>query len=70
MKHTFLATALLASAGTLGAAGTAAADEVEVLHWWTSGGRGRGPERAQGGPGIKGVTWQDMRWPAGAAPRP
>ena len=60
MKRTFLATALLASAGTLGAAGTAAADEVEVLHWWTSGGEAAALNVLKEDLESKGVTWQDM----------
>lgn len=61
MKRKFLTTALLASAGALGAAGaTAVADEVEVLHWWTSGGEAAALNVLKEDLESKGVTWQDM----------
>ena len=61
MKRKFLTTALLASAGALGAAGTTAvADEVEVLHWWTSGGEAAALNVLKEDLESKGVTWQDM----------
>jgi len=41
-QTTTVATALAA----VMAAPAAAQDAVEVQHWWTSGGRGRGPRRA------------------------
>ena len=61
MKRKFLTTALLASAGALGTAGTTAvADEVEVLHWWTSGGEAAALNVLKEDLESKGVTWQDM----------
>ena len=69
MKRKFLTTALLASAGAFGAT-TAAADEVEVLHWWTSGGEAAALNVLKEDLESKGVIWQDMPVAGGAAPRP
>ena len=60
MKRKFLTTALLASAGALGANTAAVADEVEVLHWWTSGGEAAALNVLKEDLESKGVTWQDM----------
>ena len=57
MKRKFPTMALLASAGAFGAA---AADEVEVLHWWTSGGEAAALNVLKEDLESKGVTWQDM----------
>jgi len=41
-------------------AGSAQADEVEVLHWWTSGGEAAALNVLKDDLESKGVTWQDM----------
>lgn len=55
---------LLAAAGalltTLTAGGLRAAPEVEVLHWWTSGGEAAALNILKKDLESKGVTWKDM----------
>lgn len=58
---------LLASAAiTLGAAQVGHAQEVEVLHWWTSGGEGEAVGVLKDRLADEGVTWQDMAIAGGA----
>ena len=54
LKKLALATALAASSSAF------AAGEVEVLHWWTSGGEGAALNVLKDDLGGKGVSWQDM----------
>src|SRR5215212_612184 len=52
---------LLAGVCALGFAATAhAADQVEVLHWWTSGGEAAALDVLKKDLESKGVTWADM----------
>jgi len=51
---------LMASALTLTAAPAIAADEVEVLHWWTSGGEAAALNVLKDDLQSKEVGWQDM----------
>jgi glucose/mannose transport system substrate-binding protein len=52
---------LLTTAMTLGMAlPVAAAEQVEVLHWWTSGGEAAALNVLKGNLEKEGVTWQDM----------
>ena len=60
MKRKLLATSLIASAVVLGTETAAAAGEVEVLHWWTSGGEAAALNVLKDDLESKGVTWQDM----------
>ena len=60
MVRKTLTTGLLASAMTLGAGTATAAGEVEVLHWWTSGGEAAALNVLKEDLESKGVTWQDM----------
>ena len=54
LKKLALATALAASSSAF------AAGEVEVLHWWTSGGEGAALNVLKDDLSGKGVSWQDM----------
>jgi len=54
LKKLALATAIAASMGAN------AADQVEVLHWWTSGGEAAALNVLKDDLGGNGVTWQDM----------
>ena len=60
MKRRVLAAGLIASAVVLGTETAAAAGEVEVLHWWTSGGEAAALNVLKEDLESKGVTWQDM----------
>ena len=51
---------LLTSAALLGLTAIAHADEVEVLHWWTSGGEAAALDVLKKDLESKGVTWKDM----------
>jgi glucose/mannose transport system substrate-binding protein len=51
---------LLASAFSMFAVSMAVADEVEVLHWWTSGGEAAALDVLKKDLEGKGVTWKDM----------
>jgi glucose/mannose transport system substrate-binding protein len=55
LRKFFLTTAALA-----GLTAMAHADEVEVLHWWTSGGEAAALEVLKKDLESKGVTWKDM----------
>ena len=61
LRRTLLASAVsllaLAAAPTLPAL---AADEVEVLHWWTSGGEAAALEVLKKKLESQGITWKDM----------
>ena len=51
----------LACAGALGlSAGAAAAQDVEVLHWWTSGGEAAALNVLKENLAAQGIGWQDM----------
>ena len=52
------AVALACTAALL--AGTAYAGEVEVLHWWTSGGEAKAATELKGTMQKKGHTWKDF----------
>jgi glucose/mannose transport system substrate-binding protein len=58
LHATHLAMAL-AAAGLLGAT-AARAGEVEVLHWWTSGGEAKAVTTLKGAMQAKGHTWKDF----------
>ena len=60
MVRKVLATSLVASAVALGTNAATAAGEVEVLHWWTSGGEAAALNVLKEDLESKGVTWQDM----------
>ena len=51
---------LLTTAALVGISAMAHADEVEVLHWWTSGGEAAALEVLKKDLESKGVTWKDM----------
>jgi glucose/mannose transport system substrate-binding protein len=51
---------LLTTAALMGLTAMAHADEVEVLHWWTSGGEAAALEVLKKDLESKGVTWKDM----------
>jgi glucose/mannose transport system substrate-binding protein len=55
-----LAPALLAAAATVLLAGTARAGEVEVLHYWTSGGEAKAAAALKATLQAKGHTWRDF----------
>jgi glucose/mannose transport system substrate-binding protein len=50
----------LTTAALMGLTAMAHADEVEVLHWWTSGGEAAALEVLKKDLESKGVTWKDM----------
>ena len=52
--------ALAAACLLFSPSGAAGAAEVEVLHWWTSGGEAAALNVLKGDLESKGVTWQDM----------
>lgn len=56
MRKTLVAVAALAAI----AAGSARAGEVEVLHWWTSGGEARAATALKSTMQAKGHTWKDF----------
>ena len=51
---------LLTTAALMGLAAMAHADEVEVLHWWTSGGEAAALNVLKKTLEGQGVTWKDM----------
>jgi glucose/mannose transport system substrate-binding protein len=51
---------LLAAAAALSTAGVARAGEVEVLHWWTSGGEAKAAAELKATLQAKGHTWKDF----------
>jgi glucose/mannose transport system substrate-binding protein len=51
---------LLTTAAVMGLTAMAHADEVEVLHWWTSGGEAAALEVLKKNLESQGVTWKDM----------
>ena len=55
LKTTTSALAALAISGSI-----AAADDVEVLHWWTSGGEAAALNVLKGDLEAQGIGWQDM----------
>ena len=50
----------LTTAALVGLTAMAHADEVEVLHWWTSGGEAAALDVLKKDLESKGVTWKDM----------
>ena len=60
MVRKTLAASLVTTAVALGVNAASAADEVEVLHWWTSGGEAAALNVLKEDLESKGVTWQDM----------
>ena len=60
MVRKTLAASLVTSAVALGVNAASAANEVEVLHWWTSGGEAAALKVLKEDLESKGVTWQDM----------
>ncbi|MBZ8139824.1 sugar ABC transporter substrate-binding protein [Rubrivivax gelatinosus] len=58
MKNTPIRT--LAAAAALVACGIAQAGEVEVLHWWTSGGEAKAAAALKASMQAKGHTWKDF----------
>ncbi|MCC9647571.1 ABC transporter substrate-binding protein [Rubrivivax sp. JA1029] len=58
MKNTPIRT--LAAAAALAACGMAQAGEVEVLHWWTSGGEAKAAAALKATMQAKGHTWKDF----------
>lgn len=59
MKHLRVTSALVC-ASAMGLAAPVAADEVEVMHWWTSGGEGAAVAVLKEDLEGKGTTWRDM----------
>ena len=51
---------LMTTAALMGLTAMAHADEVEVLHWWTSGGEAAALDVLKKDLESKGVTWKDM----------
>ncbi len=60
MVRNILIAGMIASGMTLGPRLAAAAGEVEVLHWWTSGGEAAALNVLKDDLESKSVTWQDM----------
>ena len=60
MVRNMMIAGLIASGVALGPGTAAAAGEVEVLHWWTSGGEAAALNVLKEDLESKGVTWQDM----------
>ncbi|NLR75850.1 carbohydrate ABC transporter substrate-binding protein [Leeia sp. IMCC25680] len=56
----------LTVAGVVSAAGAAVAGEVEVLHWWTSGGEAKSVAELKKMMQAKGHTWKDFAVAGGA----
>ena len=50
----------LAAVSSVALAGVAQAGEVEVLHWWTSGGEAKAAAELKGAMQKKGHTWKDF----------
>ena len=55
-----MATSALVSGLALFSAATYAAEEVEVLHWWTSGGEAAALNVLKENLEGQGITWNDM----------
>jgi glucose/mannose transport system substrate-binding protein len=53
-------TLTMTAAAFVGSAGLAAADDVEVLHWWTSGGEAAALNVLREDLAGQGIGWQDM----------
>lgn len=60
MKLTHLATSLLAATALMSAASVVQAAEVEVLHYWTSGGEAKSVAELKKMMEAKGITWKDF----------
>ena len=60
MVRNILIAGVVASGAALGPQLATAAGEVEVLHWWTSGGEAAALNVLKEDLESKGVTWQDM----------
>ncbi len=60
MNHKALSACVLAAFAAGAAAGATAAPEVEVLHYWTSGGEARSVAELKKSLTAKGVTWKDF----------
>ncbi len=58
-KWTWLAGAALIGAAVIGVPAARAADQVEVLHWWTSGGEAAGLAVLKHDLSEQGVVWKD-----------
>jgi len=56
LKASLIATTALVMAAT----SAQAADEVEVLHWWTAGGEAGALTVLKDDLSTKGITWKDM----------
>ncbi len=65
-KSLFAAVAMAVSAGFIGAVGNASAAEVEVLHWWTSGGEAKSVAELKKMMEAKGHKWKDFAVAGGA----
>lgn len=63
LRHTLLG---LTVAGALGAAGQSQAGEVEVLHWWTSGGEAKAVGELRDLLEAEGHEWKDFAVAGGA----
>ena len=51
---------LLAASLAFGLSGAAIADDVEVLHWWTSGGEAKALTVLKDDLKTQGIGWKDM----------
>lgn len=60
MLRKLLIGTMLSGAMTVGYAAPSIADEVEVLHWWTSGGEAAALDVLKKNLEAQGVTWKDM----------
>ena len=68
-KHLLASAAIVAVAG-LGLGAQAQVKEVEVVHWWTSGGEAAASRRAsQGLRRPRAITWKDMPVAGGGGDR-
>ncbi len=67
----FMTTTAMAALMAMAVGGIArAADSVEVLHWWTSGGEAAALDVLKKDLESKNISWTDMPVAAVAAPRP
>ena len=60
MLRKLLIGTMLSTALAVGYAAPSFADEVEVLHWWTSGGEAAALDVLKKNLESQGVTWKDM----------
>ena len=60
MLRKLLIGTMLTTAMTAGYAAPSLAEEVEVLHWWTSGGEAAALDVLKKNLESQGVTWKDM----------